>query len=59
MCAARPLQIPRKVRFAGGLGTLFGDTFHPLLAEQDAIKSIRLEDAEGDDGSESACDEEK
>jgi hypothetical protein len=59
MCAPRPLQIPRQVGFAGGLCALFADVLNPLLAEHETVEGVGLEDAEGDDGGESARDQKR
>jgi hypothetical protein len=52
------LQIPRQVGFACGLRAEFADVLEPLFAGQQTVKGVGLEDAEGDEGGESACDEE-
>ncbi len=56
MRAARPLQIPGQVGFAGGLQALFRYARDPVFSEQESVEGVGLEDAEGDDGGEPAGD---
>src|SRR5258706_11426049 len=53
MRTPRPLEIPRQVGIAFCLHALLLDISDPLLAGHEAIKGIRLKDAEGNQGSES------
>ncbi len=49
VCAPRPLQVPGQVGVTARLDALLGNIRQPLLAGQDAVEGVRLENAEGDE----------